>query len=77
MKVILEKSRKQPNFGGDRIGEIKPTGDAEKDFNNAMVALRDDNYEAFIDDLNTLASDPKVANLRDAIIDRFNSPDGV
>lgn len=42
-----------------------------------MVALRDDNYEAFIDDLNTLASDQKVRNLRDAIVDKFNSKDGV
>lgn len=42
-----------------------------------MTALRDDNYEAFIADLNMLASDPKIAYLRDAIIDKFNSPDGL
>lgn len=76
MKVILKEKRKT-DFGGKRINEIEPTGDTERDFHNAMVALRDDNYEAFIDDLNTLATDQKVANLRDAIIDKFNSPDGV
>lgn len=69
--------QQQPDFGGNRIGELEPTGDTEQDFNNAMVALRDDNYEAFIDDLNTLAEDPKVKNLRDAIVDKFNSKDGV
>ena len=77
MKITSEKSRQQPDFGGNRIGEIEPTGDKEQDFNKAMVALRDDNYEAFIDDLNTLAGDPKVKNLRDAIVDKFNSKDGV
>ena len=64
-------------MGSTSVKDVKPTGDVDKDFNNAMVALRDDNYEGFIDELNTLASDPKVAFLRDAIIDKFNSPDGV
>lgn len=77
MEIALEKTRQQPDFGGNRIGEIQQTGDKEQDFNNAMVALRDDNYEAFIDDLNTLTGDPKVKNLRDAIVDKFNSKDGV
>ena len=62
---------------GDKITEIEPTGDVDQDFNNAMTALRDDNYETFIADLNTLASDPKIAHLRDAIIEKFNSPDGL
>lgn len=75
--IIASENRQQPNFGGDRLSEVKPTGDKEQDFNNAMVALRDDNYEAFIADLNTLTSDPKVKNLRDAIVDKFNSKDGV
>ena len=70
------KTRK-PDFGEKPINQTEPTGDVEQDFNNAMVALRDDNYEAFIQDLNTLAIDPKIENLRDAIIDKFNSPDGV
>lgn len=49
MKVILsEGKRKAPNFGAKKIDEVPATGDSEKDFNNAMVALRDDNYEAFI-----------------------------
>jgi hypothetical protein len=56
MKVILKEKRKT-DFGGKRINEIEPTGDTERDFHNAMVALQDDNYEAFIDDLNTLATD--------------------
>ncbi len=77
MKTTLKKGRHQPDFGGERIGEIEPTGDKEHDFNKAMVVLRDDNYEAFIEDLNTLANDPKVKNLRDAIVDNFNSKDGV
>ena len=70
-------ARRSPNFGKTPISQVEPTGDVEQDFNNAMVALKDDNYEAFIEDLNTLATDPKIAYLRDAIIDKFNSPDGV
>lgn len=41
-----------------------------------MSILRKDNYEEFVDDLNTLAVDEKISYLRDAIIDRFNSEDG-
>ena len=66
-----------PQFGDGKISEVEPTGDTEQDFDKAMTALRDDNYEAFIEDLNTLATDPKIAYLRDAIIDKFNSPDGL
>ena len=75
--VIVFEGAESPNFGKVDIKDINPTGDVEQDFNNAMVALRDDNYEAFVKDLNTLASDPKIDFLRDAIIDQFNSPDGV
>ena len=74
---LLKENPEKPNFGNSPINKVEPTGEVEQDFNNAMVALRDDNYEAFIADLNTLAKDPKVAQLRDAIIDKFNSPDGV
>lgn len=73
----LFKEADAPDFGDGKISEVQPTGDVEQDFDNAMTALRDDNYEAFIADLNTLASDPKIAYLRDAIIDKFNSPDGL
>ena len=72
----IDESNK-PDFGSNKIQDVEPTGDAIEDFHNAMVALRDDNYEAFIADLNTLASDPKIAFLRDAIIDKFNSPEGL
>ena len=77
-KTIKEADKKEsPNFGSNDLEDINPTGDVEQDFNNAMVALRDDNYEAFVKDLNTLASDQKIEFLRDAIIDQFNSPSGV
>lgn len=74
---FLKEASDSPDFGEKPINQIEPTGDVEQDFNNAMVALRDDNYEAFIADLNTLAEDPKIAHLRDAIVEKFNSPDGV
>lgn len=74
---FLKEDTDAPDFGSGKINEVEPTGDVEQDFNNAMVALRDDNYEAFIEDLNTLAIDPKIEHLRDAIIEKFNSPDGV
>ena len=74
---FLKEDTDAPDFGSEKITEVEPTGDVEQDFNNAMVALRDDNYEAFIADLNSLAIDPKIDNLRDAIIEKFNSPDGV
>ena len=74
---MFTMKKRNPDFGEKPINQIEPTGDVEQDFNNAMVALRDDNYEAFIEDLNTLAIDPKIEHLRDAIIDKFNSPDGV
>ena len=77
MKIEVKENRQKPDFGAMQIKEVKPTGDEKQDFHNAMVALQDNNYEAFIDDLNTLATDQKVKNLRDAIIDRFNSPTGV
>jgi len=77
MNMKMNEKRQKPDFGGKPINRIQQTGDVEQDFNNAMVALRDDNYEAFIADLNTLAQDPKVKNLRDAIVDKFNSKDGV
>ena len=65
---FLKEGSDSPDFGGKPINQVKPTGDVEQDFNNAMVALKDDNYEAFIKDLNTLAIDPKVEALRDAIV---------
>ena len=74
---FLKEDTDAPDFGSGKISEVEPTGNVDKDFNNAMVALRDDNYEAFIADLNTLAIDPKIEHLRDAIIEKFNSPDGV
>ena len=74
-KLHLEAER--PDFGDGKITEVEPTGDTDQDFENAMTALRDDNYEAFIADLNLLADDPKIAYLRDAIIDKFNSPSGL
>jgi len=74
---FTKESAESPDFGEKPINAIEPTGDADQDFNNAMVALRDDNYEAFIADLNTLATDPKIEHLRDAIVDKFNSPEGV
>ena len=73
MAQKINEKRHKPDFGGEPIERIPQTGDTEQDFNKAMVALRDDNYEAFIADLNTLTSDPKVKNLRDAIVDKFNS----
>jgi hypothetical protein len=75
MKVKFTEGER--DLGSVNIKNVEPTGDVEQDFHNAMVALKDDNYEGFIDELNTLATDPKVAFLRDAIIDKFNSPDGV
>ena len=66
-----------PQFGDGKINEVEPTGNKEQDFDAAMTALRDDNYEAFIADLNMLANDPKIAYLRDAIIDKFNGPEGL
>lgn len=77
MAQKINEKRHKPDFGGEPIEKIPQTGDTEQDFNKAMVALRDDNYEAFIADLNTLTSDPKVKNLRDAIVDKFNSNEGV
>ena len=77
LKFLKEDKAISPNFGDSSIDKVEPVGDVEQDFNNAMVALRDDNYEAFIADLNTLATDPKVEKLRDAIVEKFNSPDGV
>ena len=77
MAQKINEKRHKPDFGGEPIERIPQTGDTEQDFNKAMVALRDDNYEAFIADLNTLTSDPKVKNLRDAIVDKFNSNEGV
>ena len=77
MAQKIDEKRHKPDFGGEPIERIPQTGDTEQDFNKAMVALRDDDYEAFIADLNTLTSDPKVKNLRDAIVDKFNSSEGV
>lgn len=77
MSINVNEKRQKPDFGNKPINSIQQTGDVEQDFNNAMVALRDDNYEAFIADLNTLAQDPKVKHLRDAIVDKFNSNEGV
>ena len=71
------EEEKPRSFGDQSIKDIEPTGDVDQDFDNAMTALRDDNYEAFIADLNTLATDSKIAKLRDAIIEKFNSPDGL
>lgn len=73
----LYKEVEAPQFGDGKINKVEPTGDKDKDFEAAMTALRDDNYEAFIADLNILATDPKIAYLRDAIIDKFNGPDGL
>jgi hypothetical protein len=74
---IKETNDEPRSFGDTAIKDIEPTGDVEQDFDAAMTALRDDNYEAFIADLNTLATDSKIAKLRDAIIEKFNSPDGL
>ena len=71
------EEEKPRSFGDNSIKDIEPTGDVDQDFDAAMTALRDDNYEAFIADLNTLATDSKIAKLRDAIIEKFNSPDGL
>ena len=77
VEQVSEEKKEPRAFGDNPIKDIEPTGDVDQDFDNAMTALRDDNYEAFIADLNTLASDPKIAHLRDAIIEKFNSPDGL
>ena len=77
LKFLKEDKAISPNFGDSSIDKVEPVGDVEQDFNNAMVALKDDNYEAFIADLNTLATDPKVEKLKEAIVEKFNSPDGV
>lgn len=76
-KRLYREKVAAPQFGDGKITEVEPTGDVDQDFDIAMTALRDDNYEAFIADLNMLAADPKIAYLRDAIIDKFNSPEGL
>lgn len=76
-KRLYREKVEAPQFGAGKINEVEPTGNEDQDFNAAMTALRDDNYEAFIADLNLLASDSKIAYLRDAIIDKFNSPEGL
>ena len=46
-KKLLEEAE-SPDFGDGKISEVTPTGNVDQDFEAAMTALRDDNYEAFI-----------------------------
>ena len=63
-----EGPSRTPDFGAKSMKDVQQTGDLQKDFNLGMTVLNDDNYEAFVRDLNTLASDTKVKNIKDAIL---------
>lgn len=73
---VNEASDGTRDFGKNKVEDITPSDNAEENFAKTMTALTDDNYEAFVDDLNKLADDPKLEALKKAVVDNFNKKEG-
>lgn len=67
----------EPDYGENTLDNIEIGDSVDKNFEQALKVLGDDNYEAFIQDINSLTkidNEGKIAKLRDALIKLFNDP---
>ena len=65
----------KPDFGKNTLQNAKAGSSDQENFEEVMKVLGDNNYEAFIQDLNQLIKldkDGKIAKLKDAILKLFN-----
>lgn len=72
-KNVNEDDKQPANVTLNSISAFNDKGDDDDKAEQVVRALADDTLEEFVADLNKLATDEKLANLRDAFVEKFNA----